>query len=609
MNARKRRRTLMTILIVAGLVVVAASIGVVTFVTGRYESLVFLFQDRQSQLLLDNLAGDLIWRRHAAMAAAAVSEVAQEGGVRQALSAREQVSETIADAERRDVFSEGRVHFIGLTMAAPDLTILGEKWAGDRTPLPDDLMAALKARQGPDRLRILHHVWLDNGQARLSVIAPVGGLRLLGYAILHVDPLVALADLDTRLGMQVAIADLGGARPARKLANFTIPEGASTHALSLTLKDKDGRPLAAIHAVQDVDHLSAELRWTRVLSYVLLLAVMAVVGGATLTAIHLLLRTVEQREDAVSLELEQARQAEEGARAERLHLEEEGRIARKREMAELADRLEARVRATMGTISQTVEQLLGAADQMSGNAESTMAQTASVTSATEEASSNVETASAASTELNASIQEISRQVNASADIAREAFGEAEAANGKIQGLATAAQRIGEVVSLINSIASQTNLLALNATIEAARAGDAGKGFAVVAHEVKNLAGQTARATEEISTQVNAIQDETRQAVSVIRAITGTIGRINELSVAVAGAVEEQGAATAEIARNVEHAAHSAGEVATAIGGVARVAMETSETVRGVIGAAGRLREDSGKLEAEFQDFLRELRAG
>jgi methyl-accepting chemotaxis protein len=284
------------------------------------------------------------------------------------------------------------------------------------------------------------------------------------------------------------------------------------------------------------------------------------------------------------------------------------RQARQQAIESATLRFDETIVATLARVKGAVEELHGSADTLSANAEQTQRQSGAVSTATEEATANVGTVASASTQLSSSIHEISRQVRQSSDIAREAETEAAEATRKISGLVEAAQRIGHVVNLISDIASQTNLLALNATIESARAGEAGKGFAVVAHEVKNLAGQTARATEEITQQIGTVQSETRQAVDAISGIAGTISRINELAAMIASAVEEQGAATAEIARNVEQANQGTQEVASNIAGVAQAASETGRMAQAVFHSANGLLEESTGLEREVRDFLSSVRA-
>jgi methyl-accepting chemotaxis protein len=220
----------------------------------------------------------------------------------------------------------------------------------------------------------------------------------------------------------------------------------------------------------------------------------------------------------------------------------------------------------------------------------------------------VQTVAAATEQLSASIAEISRQVSESTTVARAAVEQAEQTNNEVNALAEAAQRIGDVVKLINNIAGQTNLLALNATIEAARAGEAGKGFAVVASEVKSLATQTAKATDEIAAQVTAIQGATSSAVKAIQDIGGTIVRVNQIAAAIAAAVEEQGAATREIARNVQHVSVGTIEVSTNIAGVSQAANETGSAAAEVHASASTLAQLSDALRSGFDRFVGNIRA-
>ena len=250
----------------------------------------------------------------------------------------------------------------------------------------------------------------------------------------------------------------------------------------------------------------------------------------------------------------------------------------------------------------------GQSQTMSATAEETTRQSSAVAAASEEASANVQTVAAASEELAASIAEIARQMNESMRAGQGAVDEAGKADTKVRGLAEAAQKIGDVVKLISDIASQTNLLALNATIEAARAGEAGKGFAVVASEVKNLANQTARATEEIGKLVGAIQGATSDTVGAIQSIGKTIGRISEISTAVASAVEEQRAATQEIARNVQEAARGTQEVSSNIAGVSQAAGETGAASVQLLSMAESLTKQSDVLGQQVQVFLEKARA-
>ncbi len=274
----------------------------------------------------------------------------------------------------------------------------------------------------------------------------------------------------------------------------------------------------------------------------------------------------------------------------------------------LADTFESSVRTSLEALAGAATELRATSEAMSGTAAQAGAQATTVAVAAEQASANVQTVAVATEELSSSVGEIGRQVNQSNGIASQAVEQAKRTNTTVLGLSEAAQKIGDVVKLISDIASQTNLLALNATIEAARAGEAGKGFAVVASEVKSLANQTAKATEEIATQVAAMQSATGEAVQAIKDIGGTIGTISEISTTIASAVEEQGAATQEIARNVQQAATGTSEVSSTIGGVNQAANETGTAAGQVLMSAEQLGRQSDLLRADVEAFLSKLRA-
>ena len=298
-----------------------------------------------------------------------------------------------------------------------------------------------------------------------------------------------------------------------------------------------------------------------------------------------------------------AKRLDEAQKVEQLQKE-----ARAKKIEGYISEFDKSITEALGTLTSAATELQTTAESMSATAEETQRQSSAVASNSERASTSVQTVASASEELSASIGEINRQVAESANLTESAVQEASRTNAEINGLATAAQSIGEVVSLINDIAAQTNLLALNATIEAARAGEAGKGFAVVASEVKSLANQTAKATEEISAKVSDMQSATSTSVDAIAGITNTIGRIDEIVTSIASAMTEQGAATQEISRSVQEASRGTAEVSSNILGVNEAASTTGAAASQLLGAAGDLSQQGESLRTGVTGFLANIRA-
>ncbi len=315
-----------------------------------------------------------------------------------------------------------------------------------------------------------------------------------------------------------------------------------------------------------------------------------------------------EAEERAAAEEQRTRDAAARSEEEKKRKEEEVRAQQREELLKLADDFESGVGQVIEAVAAAATEMQASARTMSETADLTSQKSAGVAAASEEATTNVQTVASATEELSTSVQEISRQVSESTRIADGAVKTAEDTNLRIQSLADSAQRIGDVISLINDIASQTNLLALNATIEAARAGEAGKGFAVVATEVKSLADQTAKATEEISTQIGGIQSATTDAVQAIGEIGTTIESIHDIAGKIASAMEQQGAATREIANNVQQAASGTQEVSGNIVDVSTAANETGESARQVLSAAEELGKQSNALEQSVRVFLDRIRA-
>jgi methyl-accepting chemotaxis protein len=294
--------------------------------------------------------------------------------------------------------------------------------------------------------------------------------------------------------------------------------------------------------------------------------------------------------------------------AERAELTQKAEAEKKRALAALADVFEQKVSGIIETVHRSATQMQGTAQSMAQTADVTREQARAVAEGATEATANVQTVAAASEQLSSSISEIGRHILQASTVARQANEEGQRTHDTVSGLATAADKIGEVAALIAAIARQTNLLALNATIEAARAGEAGRGFAVVAGEVKSLATQTAHATDSIRTQIASIQAATSSTVTAIKNIAATISTVDQISTSIASSIEEQTSATHEIARNVQQAASGAQDVSDNIGGVSLAVAKAGETATNVLQAADMLKRQADMLQQEVDQFLRTVRA-
>ena len=302
-----------------------------------------------------------------------------------------------------------------------------------------------------------------------------------------------------------------------------------------------------------------------------------------------------------------------GMEVDRLKKEQEEAEARaaeekRRAMHKLADDFETTIGEVIEALTATANDLKDTAQGVSAVAEETTVQSSTVAAAAEESSVNVQTVSSATEEMSASIQEVQQQVSRSRDAAERAATSVHQATAQVTGLSDATDQIGEVLELIRDIAEQTNLLALNATIEAARAGEAGKGFAVVASEVKNLANQTQKATEQIRQQIEAVQSESRNAVSAIGAIEEVIAQVTEISQAIAAAIEEQTSATSEIARNAQQAAAGTQEVSASVQGVSEAAQQSSAAATELLSSSNALSEQGNTLHERVATFIQGIRA-
>jgi methyl-accepting chemotaxis protein len=311
---------------------------------------------------------------------------------------------------------------------------------------------------------------------------------------------------------------------------------------------------------------------------------------------------------AKSLEVFRENARERARMAEQEKVEADRQVERSKRMGSLTQGFDAKIQDVLKSVNAALDEVRSASETLTSHAVRANQDAQDVAEQAQESSSNIETVASATAQLSASISEISSQIARVTEITQLAVGETERTNERVEKLNEAAQSVGEVVSLISDIADQTNLLALNATIESARAGEAGKGFAVVAGEVKNLASQTVKATEQITSKISEMQSETGAASEAVRGFADTIHQIDELMSVVASAVEEQGAATEEISRNIEGAANGNVTITNAVKSVATATTESGDLSNGQLDSVSRLAAANDELRNHVNGFLDDVRA-
>ncbi len=602
---------LLSILVIGALLNGIAALAVMQYVTDRYETAVSEANAAQIGALFNRYVDDAVWTDHAATVESLAAEISQEQSIREGVGAGDRAALTAALPQmlRRDAVTSGAVAVRGLETLDADLNQLADHDAVGETGIPSSLMALLAEREGTARLARIAHVWSDDGEPRMSVVAPVGGLRLAGYLIIHADPLHALARADQRMGMAITFENRETGAALARLDNLALPAQATTDSAVIDILDPAGTPLFAARTTWDVSGTAQTMAETRTLSFTLLAGAVILIGAGMIGLVFRLIRRIARKEAAAAEEAAQAAMREDEARREaQAQIEARAEEERRETMLRLADSLESSVASIVQALSGAASQIESNADGMVALSGRTAERGREVGEASERAGSDVNSVASATEELTASISEIGEQVSQASEIAGSAVDEAGAVSGKVEALGEATSRIGEVVGLINEIAAQTNLLALNATIEAARAGEAGKGFAVVAQEVKTLASQTAKATEEISAQIAAVQGASVDVVDAIQGITRTIREISGISTTVSAAVEQQRAATSEIARSVATAADGAQSISASVAEVTQAAGETNEKADELRAASGELTSQADRLRSEMSAFLGHLRA-
>jgi methyl-accepting chemotaxis protein len=605
----RARINILHLLIFANIVLLLVVAGVGWHMTRRYHGLVYEFNANNAQKMLDHAVSNLVWEEYAHSLVTLGRTIVQNDELRRKVEQKDSSVKSILNDEfGRGLVSNGVVKLHGYSVYDPTMATIAESWRGAPLKLPEAIVSEITNRQGIDRARIITRVWLERDEPELSVIVPIGGLRNAGYLGIHADPMHALRRLDQRLGMTAEIRSKTG-RLLLALDSVKMPGEAKVHESNLIMHGQEGEPIAYVNAKADVSELSNAVNGTALSTFAIFIVIYGGISVAALTVVGLFLRRVRKREALAKAEREH--QTLERAQALEAHgrAESEAAATRRSELLHLADSFETNVKSVVQFVASASAQTAANAEALTVAAKRAAELAAAAAGASNQAFESVNTVADRSEELSASAAEITHQVTRSSTIATKAVAEASDTNEMMRDLANSADKIGEVVGLINAIAGQTNLLALNATIEAARAGAAGKGFAVVASEVKSLATQTAKATEEITAQINAIQLSTRSAADAIERVSQTIMEISDIAGSVATAVGQQGLATHDITQNVSKAALGARDAATNISGVRQAAGETGHVADEVLKASRDLAKRADTLNQEVDRFLATVRAG
>ncbi len=609
-----RRAGVLPLLVLANLAVLASAALVGWRMSDAYRDAFHAFRAEAAQAALDQRIGAELWERHAAAVAALAQQVAAGQTLRRHVAARDSaaLAGALPEEWRRGAVSSGEVRLLGINLYDATFAPLAERWDAGAERVESALLARASAREGQERLRSLSAAWNSDGRPRLTVIVPVGGLRLAGFVALHVDPLPVLAELDRALSMSVRILARDDGRPLFAPGNLAVPEGPAAGAATLVLHGPDGAPLARVETVADLGPLNASLARIAERALILFLGVSGLVATLAVAAVWLAVRRARAATAAAAAALveQQAEAARLAAAAAEARREAERRdaAARSETTERLVGRIEGLVRSSVEGVQREAEALAASTRALSGAIGAARDTAATVGETCATANAEAEQVARACETSATRVAEMAARCAAAAEGAGGAAARAEAASAGVRRLAAASGEIGRVLDLIADIAGRTTLLALNATIEAARAGETGKGFAVVAGEVKELAAQTARAAGEINARIGAIRDGTAETVAALSGIREDVARIDGALGEIAGAVREQ----AEAVRGIAGAAvDTAGGTARAQAGMQALGGQVGESDASLSHATRgleALRAEIAALDRGVGRLVTELRA-
>ena len=602
------RRHGVTVAVALAFVAVLASAAFVgRDMTQRYESIVGDFQRQQTRQMVQVQVAEMAWGRYAdtvtQLAVRAASNDAMVAALREGDT--EALDDLLTEEFSQEAITTGEIVLHGAGAYDTDGQRVARVWEKvGPAPWPDALREKVYGREGADRLEAVQQAWTHEGRPLLTVVVPLGGLQLHGYLAMHVDVVHALRSLDNNLGREVTFLSAADGSVLERLGDIELPEGARTNVVEVPIEAPSGQQLMTARVRGDVSSLLSRLddaRWTSFTTFLIVCGITALAAVALIAVVFARMRKreaeVRAREEAMREDAERARLDQE--RAERQRVETDKARELRQALVSLCDDVERDTNALFGEIQNRAASMRDLASDMTGGMRAIESRAAEMTETASAASNNIQAVASRTEELTQSSQDIrgrtteaTRHISEAADLARRC-------DSQTQHLETYAEKIGDAVKLIREIAEQTNLLALNATIEAARAGEAGKGFAVVANEIKQLANQVAKATDEISEQVSGIQGATRESVSAIRTVSETIAKVEATAGTIADSVTQQDQATQDIAGNIQSASDGIHDVAAKVS-------ETAEQTRATAGKVDQVNDSAVEVSERLDRALDEL---